>query len=304
MITKQVVFLLGAGASRGYGYPTGAKLMASLTSVNGDQLHELEQAGVSEEDAKLFPQRLRDCGLNSVDLFLKKNPAFGRTAKLRIAQELSASEYKAARGVGRTETWVQYLYSHFMDGGSLDAFRNNKCTFVTLNYDRSLEFELTKMLSNSYGAPWKEAADAVRALKTIHLHGSIGPLPDLERLYGVACGLDEIKQAGQRILTLGEPGSEREYEAAGESLRAAEGIFSLGFGFHQETIESLDIRKGTVPVHGTCQGLTQSEVNRVIRQFMPCRFVELLRDDATWNHKPHERGPVVDYLRANVGLLE
>jgi hypothetical protein len=304
MIRKRVVFLLGAGASKGYGYPTGAELMANLTSINGDQLIELDQAGVSEEDAKLFPQRLGACGLNSVDLFLKKNPAFGRTAKLRIAQELSASEYKAARGVGRTETWVQYLYSHFMDGGSLDAFRNNNCTFVTLNYDRSLEFELTKMLSNSYDAPWKEAADAVRALKTIHLHGSLGPLPDLERLYGAARGLDEIKQAAQRILTLGEPGSEREYEAAGECLRAAEVIFSLGFGFHQETIETLGIRNGTLAVHGTCQGLTQSEVNGVARQFAPRPFVELSRDGATWNHRPREPGPAVDYLRAHVELLD
>jgi hypothetical protein len=36
MITKRVVFLLGAGASRGYGYPTGKELMTNLTSVNAD----------------------------------------------------------------------------------------------------------------------------------------------------------------------------------------------------------------------------------------------------------------------------
>ena len=304
-IRKRVVFLLGAGASRGYGYPTGGELMTNLTAHNGDQLVELEQAGIGKDEVILFGQRLRDCGLNSVDSFLKKNPLFGRTAKMRIAQELTAAEYKAAQGVGRYETWVQYLFSRFMDGDSLDAFRDNKCTFVTLNYDRSLEFELTKMLSHTYGAPWKETAAAVGAIKTIHLHGSIGPLPDFERLYGATPGPDEVQKAAPGILTIGEPGSEKEYEAAGECLRAAEVIFSLGFGFHGEIIENLGIRHDHSPtVFGTCQGLTQSEVNGVTRQFAPRPFVELLRDSATWNHRPREPGPAVDYLRAHVELLD
>jgi hypothetical protein len=263
----------------------------------------LEQAGIDREEVMLFNQRLRDCGLNSFDLFLKKNPAFGRTAKIRIAQELSAAEYRAARGVGRDETWVQYLYSRFMDGDSLDAFTGNKCTFVTLNYDRSLEFELTKMLSHSYGAPWKDAAAAVGAIQTIHLHGSIGPLPELERLYGAPPGTTKLQEAARGILTLGEPGSEKEYEAASKCLSAAEVIFSLGFGFHQETIEKLGLRNATLVVYGTCQGLTRSEVNGVSRQFAPCQFTELLRDEATWGHRPRDHGPAVDYLRARVELL-
>lgn len=306
MITKRVVFLLGAGASRGYGYPTGQGLMAHLTGINGEQMFELEQAGIEKDDVWLFNQRLKDCGLNSVDAFLRKNPVFGRVAKIRIAQELSAAEYRAARGTGRdsTETWIQYLFSRFMDGDGLDAFPDNKCTFVTLNYDRCLEFELTKMLSNSYGAPWKEAAAAVGAIKTIHLHGSIGAPPEAERLYGMTPGPGEVQKAAQGILTLGESGSEKEYEAARECLGSAEVIFCLGFGFHQETLDKLDIRNGTLVVHGTCQGLTQSEVNRIERQFSPRRFVELARDGVTWNHKPREPGPAVDYLRANVALLD
>ena len=59
----------------------------------------------------------------------------------------------------------------------------------------------------------------------------------------------------------------------------------------------------TVPVHGTCQGLTQSEVNRVARQFPVHRFAESLRDGVTWTHRQQEPGPAVDYLRANVELL-
>jgi hypothetical protein len=308
VIAKRVVFLLGAGASRGYGYPTGAQLMGNLTSVNGDQMLELEQAGIAQDDVLRFKQRLKDCGLNSVDAFLKKNPVLGRVAKMRITQELTFAEQRAARGEGRdpAEKWIQYLFSRFMDGDSVDAFRDNKCTFVTLNYDRCLEFELTRMLSNAYGAPWKQAAAAVGAIKMIHLHGSIGPLPELEQLYGMAPGPGEVQKAAQGILTLGEPGSEKEYEVARECLGSAEVIFCLGFGFHDEIIDKLGLRNGSpiVPVYGTCQGLTQSEVNRVTREFRPRSFHELLRDGVTWNYKPRDVGPAVDYLRANVELLE
>jgi len=237
------------------------------------------QAGIEKDEITEFRERLERCGLNSVDAFLKKNPVFGRTAKLRIAQELCAAEYQTARGVGRTETWVQYLFSHFLDGDSLGAFTRNKCTFVTLNYDRSLEFELTRMLSNSYREQWKAAAEAVRALKIIHLHGSIGTMPDDERLYGTTREPGEVQDAARGILTLGEPGSDKEYAAAKKCLDAAEVVFCLGFGFHGEIIENLDIRGKDLPegrrannlpaVHGTCQGLTQSEVNRVTRQFAP-----------------------------------
>ena len=305
MITKSVVFLLGAGASHRYGYPTGAQLMSRLTGVNGDQMIELEQSGIGQDDVWKFNKRLKDCGLNSVDAFLKKNPTFGKVAKMRIAQELSAAEFSAARGVGRDETWIQYLFSRFMDGDSLDAFRGNQCAFVTLNYDRCLEFELTRMLSNAYGAPWKDAATSVGTIKTIHLHGSIGGLPEMEELYGMTFGPGEVAKAAQGILTLGEAGSEKEYEAARVCLGSAEVIFCLGFGFHDEIIENLGLRNGSpvVPVHGTCQGLTQSEVNRVTQQFRPRSFTELHRDGVTWNHKPRAPGPAADYLRANVELL-
>lgn len=302
MITKRVVFLLGAGASRGYGYPTGAQLMAALASISGDQLYELERIGGDAQETNEFQERLGGCGLNSVDSFLQKNPRFARAAKVRIAQELAAAEYKAARSAPE-DTWLQYLFANFMDGGSLDAFTRNNCTFVTLNYDRSLEFHLTKMLSNAYDAPWKEAADTVRTIKTIHLHGLLAPLPDHERLYGSPFGSPEMNDAVKGILILGESGSEKEYVAAKEALAAAEVIFCLGFGFHKEVINNLDLRNGTLAIHGSCQGMTQSEVTSVVRQFAPRQFVELHRDGATWNHRPREPGPAVDYLRSNVELL-
>jgi hypothetical protein len=237
MIKKRVVFLLGAGASRGYGYPSGVELMTRLTAVSNDQLAVLEEEGVPREQVHQFMHQLRDCGLNSVDSFLKRNPAYAGAA-----------------------------------------------------------------------ISWNEAAASVGALTTIHLHGSIGPLPGFEhgRLpYGEIQGADEILQAAQGILTLGEAGSEKAYKAAAEFIQTAEVIISLGFGFHEEIISSLGIRgTSNVAVCGTCQGLTQSEVNRVARQFAPRQFVEMLRDGATWNSSPRVAGPAVDYVRAHVEQFE
>ncbi len=306
MITKNVAFLLGAGASRGYGYPTGGELMGRLTCVADDQLYELEQTGIEREDAMLFGQRLADCGLYSVDAFLKKNPMFGRIAKIRIAQELSLSEYGAAREEGRTDSWVKYLFSR-MDGGGIKAFPENKCSLLTLNYDRSLEVELTKMLASSYGVPWREAAAVVRQLNIIHLHGSIGPLPDDERLYGLRIGGADLQAAANGILVMGESGSDKEYALAQKFLEIAEVTIALGFGFHAEIVEKLGLkgpaRVPNLPIYCSCQGLTQSEVNDVSMRFTPGRFYEIHRDSVTWNHRSREPGPAVDYLRANLDLL-
>src|SRR5690242_1261508 len=75
MIKKHVVFLLGAGSSYGYGYPSGTELKNALCSVEADRMPTLYGAGFTDQQVHDFQRRLRASGLNSVDAFLLRNPS-------------------------------------------------------------------------------------------------------------------------------------------------------------------------------------------------------------------------------------
>ncbi len=307
LIEKRVVFLLGAGASCGYGYPSGEKLKAALTAVNGDQLAVLKKAGIDGQSVHDFKHRLAHCGLPSVDAFLARNPTFSKIAKIRIAQELAVAEQTAATSLNRSESWYEYLFGRMMDDGALDHFERNRCVFVTLNYDRSLEYELAKMLSNAYEAPWDECVRAVAKLEIIHLHGSLGMLNGFAAdgvAYGMINDADAVLKAAKTILTLGESGSEKEYNRAAALIEEAEVILCLGFGYHPEVIQRLKLATPSkIPVHGTCQGWTLSEVNKLKQLFAPRDFSEVYRDATLSTGMSRSQGPAVDYLRANVQLF-
>jgi hypothetical protein len=184
MIKKRVVFLLGAGASFGYGYPSGAELMAALTGNQGDYLRFFDLEGIPQDRVFEFQNRLRRSGLSSVDAFLQRNANSADIAKIRIAQELAARERAVLEGriaqrAWGPETWYGYLFSNLLDTGAIDNFAPNDWSFITLNYDRSLEFDLTTMLSNAYeGTNWDACARLVaERLNIVHLHGYLGPLP-------------------------------------------------------------------------------------------------------------------------------
>lgn len=309
MIRKRVVFLLGAGASYGYGYPSGADLKAALSSIDAEKMALMNAAGFKQEQVHDFQRRLAASGLNSVDAFLLRNPSTVGIAKIRIAQELAMAERRDAEGNGvrpwGRETWYQYLFSQFMDDGDLAAFGNNRCSFVTLNYDRSLEYALTSMLSNAYGTTWERCAAIVAEIPIVHLHGSPGPLPGFVRgetgiAYGEIGDDPSIKRSAASILTLGEAGSEAQYALASELLEGADVIFSLGFGYHTEVISRLKLACDLRPeIHGTCQGHTQSEVYAVAARFLPRRFEEVRRESNLRGD-----GPAVDYIRASVQLFQ
>jgi hypothetical protein len=196
--------------------------MAQLTAIDGDQLGMLKAQGIEEGRVHQFRQRLQLCGLLSLDAFLARNPDFSRIGKIRIAQSLAAAEKASADGRGGAawgrESWYQYLFAQLMDSGSRHRFLQNQVSFVTVNYDRSLEFELTRMLYNAYGGTWDDCAQIVSRLEIVHLHGSLGPLPGFAANgvpYGEIAGADAITQAASTLLILGETGSEKEYERAG-----------------------------------------------------------------------------------------
>ena len=68
--------------------------------------------------------------------------------------------------------WLRNLLQH-MRGTSFEDFHTNKVSFVTFNYDRSLEHFLCRSLANSFAKTEAEAGEVISKIPIIHLHGRL-----------------------------------------------------------------------------------------------------------------------------------
>ena len=128
MITKKTVFILGAGTSIPYGYPSGRELLEVIVpppATPGSSRSSLEKSS-----------------LPSVDFFLEKQPDFINLGKVSIATIIMSLEdpKKLYNFKLREKGIYHYLYNQMVSGcKEISEFGNNKISFITFNYDRSLE---------------------------------------------------------------------------------------------------------------------------------------------------------------------
>ncbi len=189
MITIPTVFILGAGASIPYKFPSGEKLKkiicANLKEFKGENAKTMINVGVarSYDNIKEYRDALCYSGLNSVDLFLESRPEFLEVGKASIAQALIPFEdtRNLYRNVllkddaHRISDWYSILYKSMHS--TLDEFKNNKISFLTYNYDRSLDYFMYTSLINTHGAiNERSIIETLKEIPIIHLHGTLGPL--------------------------------------------------------------------------------------------------------------------------------
>lgn len=170
--------------------------------------------------------------------------------------------------------WYRYIF------GKLDApladFRNNNVTFVTFNYDRSLEHFLFTALKNSYNGTDEVVAAALAEVPIIHVHGQLGLLPwqpssfgvTGKRDYGTAINVESLKAAADGIRIVHEVKDLAPFDAAFNRLAEAERIVFLGFGYNSTNLERLKFDKVLSlgkdgKVFGTFYGMTDAEISNV-----------------------------------------
>ena len=71
------------------------------------------------------------------------------------------------------ERWMRDVYSAM--AAPFHKLKDNDVTFLTFNYDRSLEHFIFEMIRHGYGRPPDdEIRDIVDHFNIIHLHGNLG----------------------------------------------------------------------------------------------------------------------------------
>ncbi len=256
MITKPTVFVLGAGVSIPYGYPSGAGLVKDIfTNITSSIWRETySNCGLDVKEMDSLKSELNLSQMPSIDAFLEhRRDEFIKAGKAAIALSLLSKENPDTFNDfdNREKGIYNYLYQNLTT--SWEEFKENKLTIITFNYDRSLEHFLFSALKHSYNKSDSEVAEAIQAIPIIHVHGSLGPLswqanggidycPLFRNDQGASEIAKRIKVASENIVIVSEaePKS-KEFKAANKYLSEAERIYFLGFGYYSVNLERLGL---------------------------------------------------------------
>jgi hypothetical protein len=283
VIQRPVVLVLGAGASKPYGFPVARELLTGIRkSLSTEQAFRVRLLGsdYSETEIGNLHSALMGSPVGSVDEFLEI-PAHARLIKVgkaAIAAYLLPREF--ARNLlpdAQEDDWYEYLFRRMKDGASsLNEFLQNGVSFVTFNYDRSLEQFMFHALCSTYGATPTQVADAWKRARTqiVHVYGSFGPLPDLGGTisYGVEPNFTGLllRQAADSIHIVGESDAQAGITAAQDVLMRCERVCFLGFGYRTANVQRLELKttlRKEARVFGSVYKMMRGEIEDLRRLF-------------------------------------
>jgi hypothetical protein len=251
MIKRRTLFILGAGASMPYGFPSGAALKEWLCDAPKRASGQLlqEHFGTPERAIVHFANTLRASGQSSIDSFLARRLDFTEIGKLCIAAELCRCEVpKELQRLQNPDHWYALLWEALQrDAERLEDIRTNTIKIVTFNYDRSLEFFLFEAIKHTFGVNDDLALAALDSLPIIHAYGSTGQF-SAEKKMGYRTFDHEdlsaysLRTAAQSIRVIPESREgDPAFQEAQKAVIWCQTLCFLGFGFDFLNLARLNI---------------------------------------------------------------
>lgn len=327
MKNKKTVFVLGAGASCSYGYPSGARLRELICFnegfwesyfeyLRGETILDNTRKAQKRIEIQKFIDIFRKSSTKSVDVFMANNPKLSSIGKYIIAYEIfryeknslfaeeAIREQKRLEDLRKSSTnqaylwgnpgflggdWYFHLYNKMIDGlvgkEKLPDFSKGNISFITFNYDRSLEQLFYISLRNTFSeVSEEEIIQTLKQLKILHVYGQIAPLKwqNLDDYVDYKQQINEsiLLNASQNIKTIFEEKENPELTEAKNLIKQAEKIFFLGFGYTPENLEILKIQDRTkreTSIYGTAFGLESKEKNDIrarIKEWLPAEYLD------------------------------
>jgi hypothetical protein len=305
MITRDTVLILGAGASKPFGFPTGEELtndiiahLADAINISRDNAYKsgtlinvLLRSGISGNEMMIFRDSLKGSHFYSVDAFLEHRPEFREIGKMCIAYVISQYEYKSIGTLfnDNRDHWYRYLWSLF--GTSFDSIHENKLSVLTFNYDRSLEYYLLNVLKNAFGKEHESCKNVLDNLQIEHLHGSLGNIFEDHGAtnYGSVLNTPErLRTVSSSLKIIHDQISDQTFENAKQKIATASGVYFLGFGYGAVNINRLELKRTLKSVrhkYGTGVGMSPNQCHRIQEQmdgllqiFSNSGCIQLLKD--------------------------
>jgi len=245
MINEPTVLVLGAGASAPYGFPTGRKLLldicASLVNEGTPLSLALSSCGYPRDQQKAFRDALHMSMLPSVDAFLEYRSEFLEIGKAILSCALIPYE-KLDPIHNRTSkmNWYEYLFSKILPTWNVSDL---KLSFVTFNYDRSLEEFLFNALTHAFGGDVADIRKLLGYIPIVHVYGQLGQYPGIVegvgRAYSQTVDRDIVSRCVSEIKIVHEDAETPQLNKARELLLKAKTICFLGFGYLEINLERI-----------------------------------------------------------------
>lgn len=299
MIKKNTVLILGAGASKRYGYPLGKELknrilekinyepsilkrqidgqrisLNTLIRGSDDRLrYLLNNCDFKPDDLRQFYQDFLVSPRESIDAFLENRTEFLNIGKVLIALSILECERdEVVFNVNNNEPdWYKYLFNEMVD--SWDNFSDNNISIVTYNYDRSFEYFFIKALISTFGKSAEEAIEIFDKIPLIHVHGKVGTYPwGLKtKPYNNNIEPEHIYNAVQNLHIIFEEEQLRDkYDEVDKLLQKAQQIFLLGFGFNESNLKRLNLQRCSKPIFASRTYLEDRELYKINRLTSNC----------------------------------
>ena len=295
MIDTPTLFILGAGASKPYGCPTGDELRADIIDNFAADFDDLDGGKstdhkvMAREHIESFTKNFDNSSLKSIDQYLAINPKYDQyIGKIAIALSILKHENKSCfneKIFDAKEDWYKYLYNRMADNcknpDDHKYFFDNKVAFITFNYDRSLEYYIYNSFFHSFNQERNNIRNNIKSyvpFTIIHVYGSVGPLslpdwynssPDYRRKYDYFIMVQK-RSEGIKVI-----GDERNGESFNDQIKKLfqdyKRIFFLGFGYAPENLDILDLPNNIDPqcaIYGSAKGMTEKEIITVKRNLL------------------------------------
>ena len=294
MISEETVFILGAGANCPYGFPTGAQLRKEICyDFKRQYLDYVNQkyTTIKERDLRRKPinhfiDTFRDSSTSPIDLFLAESCNRLKVGKYIVSFKILDAEQKShfrEQAQISHQDWYSYIFNRIRGAlknkGDINRFCENTVSFITFNYDRSLEQFFYESLHNSFEVT-EQSIRIMKELKIIHVYGAIAPLDWQDEKSGIKYGADisedVLDKTSQNLRIIGEVKDNIELTKAHEWIKEAKKIFFLGFGYARENMAMLNLPGGIPPcckVYGTAVNLEAEQIsdikNNIIQTLTP-----------------------------------
>lgn len=287
MKLDRTVFILGAGASLPYSYPTALQLRNDLINrydeVITDSFKAFGNNGEYMEDFKeaIIPliKKFDKSNTKSIDLFLTRTQdrqfiSLGTKLIWLYINWYERQSPKNLRAEDSNEDWYfdffNELTENFISKTTLNNLTKDYITFITFNYDRSLENFLFKSFLNSFPIKENEVTELMNNHFNIHhVYGKIIDLnwegTAISSQYFSETALFKFEDANQNIKLIYEDRSNIPIETQ-NFLEYAEQIYCLGFGFAEINLKFLNLKKLINPetkIFATSKGLHKAKKDRI-----------------------------------------
>ena len=236
----KTTIILGAGASKPYGFPLGPELKQIVTQYARERSvqERLKQLHYQPQHLDELVECLRYGRFPTVDEFLDAKKSFREIGGYIIAESILNHEVKDM--IFPARDWLAVLYTKLhrkiVSGEPLNL------TIITLNSDRTVEYFFSKVTRYDCREDEEEkVAEVIKSIPILHPHGSLGPLSELS--YGLDGGprdASKIRHAGKRIQIISDKLEDSAaYTEAQNALEYTDRILFIGFAYHPSTMESL-----------------------------------------------------------------